>query len=71
MVQRGRKINQLKKKKDTHAEDVCFVAQRQYQRMMENVEQGIIDRDEINMALTAINNAHHIAIKDNKRHLLK
>lgn len=61
----------MKKRKDTHAEDVLFVAERQYQKMMESMEQGIIDRDEIYMAMTAINQAHYICVKDNKRHLIK
>jgi hypothetical protein len=61
----------MKKKYDTHAEDLLFVAERQYQRMLERVNQGIIDRDEIVAAMSVINNAHYVAIKENKRHLIK
>lgn len=61
----------MKKIKDTHIEDVCFVAERQYQRMLERVEEGIVNIDEIVAAMTIINQAHRVAIKENKRHLLK
>lgn len=61
----------MKKKYSTNAEDRIFVAERQYQRMMERVGEGIIDKDEIVSAMTAINMAHYVAIKENKRHLLK
>jgi len=57
-------------KKRSPIEDRIFVAERQYQRMLQNVISGIIDRDEIVSALTAINTAHYIALKENKRHLL-
>ena len=61
----------MQKRKSTHAEDLCFSADRQYQRMMENIDQGIIDRNEISRAMLAINNAHNAAIKDDKGYLLK
>ncbi len=60
----------MKKKQDNSTEDRCFVAERQYQRMMDRVNQGIADKEEIVMAIEAINIAHYIAIKQNKRHLL-
>lgn len=61
----------MKKRKDTTAEDRLFVAERQYNRMMDNVTNGIIDRDEIVAAMTIINTAHYIALKENKAHLIK
>lgn len=60
----------MKKKHKTNAEDRCFVAERQYQRMLERVNLGSIDRHEIVAAMTIINTAHYISIKENKRHLL-
>jgi hypothetical protein len=61
----------MKKRKEVHSEDTCFVAERQYQRMIENVNQGKVDKDEIVAAMTAINQAHYLAMKENKRYLLK
>lgn len=61
----------MKKKHRIDAEERCLVADRQYERMLHNVNEGIIDRDEIVRAMTVINTAHYVAIKENKRHLLK
>ena len=59
------------KRKDNAVEDKLFVAERQYSRMMENVSKGILDKDEIASAMTVINAAHYMAIKQNKMYLIK
>lgn len=61
----------MKKRKENTVEDRLFVAERQYQRMLENVSNGIVNREEIVMAMTVINTAHYIALKHNKAHLIK
>ncbi len=61
----------MKKKSVIKSEDRCFVADRQYQRMLDRVNQGICDRDEIISAITCIQTAHYIALKSNRRDLLK
>ncbi len=61
----------MKKRNETTVEDRLFVAERQYNRMMENTSNGIVDRDEIWRAMDAINVAHWMAIEQNKVHLLK
>jgi hypothetical protein len=61
----------MKKRNENTVEDRLFVAERQYDRMMENVNQGIINRDEINLAMYTINIAHHLCLEQNKAHLIK
>lgn len=53
------------------AEGTCITAERQYNRMKERLAQGVIDREEIFMAMDALNMAHLAAIKENKRHLIR
>lgn len=59
------------KKIEDHVEDRIITAERQYDRMIRNVKQGIIDKDEILAAMTVINNAHYLAMKHKKRYLIK
>ncbi len=61
----------MAKRKDTNVDDICFVAERQYQRMIGHIAEGIVDREEIVMAMDAVNIAHKLALKQNKRHLVK
>lgn len=61
----------MKKKIKRDAEDLCFVAERQYQRMIDHVSGGIIDKDEIIAAMGFLNNAHMAAIMDDKRYLIE
>jgi len=61
----------MKKRNETTIEDRLFVAERQYNRMMENVNNGILDRDEILAAMNAINTVHYMAMRQNKAHLIK
>ncbi len=60
----------MKKKNITTLEDRLFVANRQYDRMMENVKQGIVNKDEINVAISGIQTAHYIALKQNPRYFI-
>ena len=52
-------------------EERVHVAERQYSRMQENLENGIIYQDEIVAAMTVINLAHQIALRKNRRDLLR
>lgn len=61
----------MKKRYSHDPETSCITAERQYDRMKERLNRGIIDREEIVMAMNAMNLAHWAAIKDNKRHLIK
>ncbi len=58
------------KKKFDAIEDRVKSADAQYQRMMDRVNQGIVDKDEMISAMTMINTAHYIALKENRRDLL-
>lgn len=59
------------KKREEDVEGKLFVAERQYNRMMENIKNGILDREEVVRAMDGINRAHRIALKHNKGHLIK
>jgi len=61
----------MKKINSHDAEGSCLVADRQYNRMKEQLDKGIIDREEIVRAMDALNLAHLAAIKENQRHLIK
>lgn len=61
----------VKEKKDIYAEDRCFVAERKYQRMLDDVSNGKLDRYQIDHAMYDMNIAHLQAIEEKKRHLLK
>jgi len=60
----------MAKRNENTVEDRLFVAERQYDRMMENVNQGIVNKDEINIAISGIQTAHYIALKQNPRYLI-
>jgi len=51
--------------------DRLFVAERQYQRMIERFQEGIFDKDEMISSMTAIQTAHYIALKHNPRYFLQ
>jgi len=61
----------MKKRNENTIEDRMFVGERQYDRMMENVNQGILNIDEIITAMGGIQTAHYIALKQNPRYLIK
>lgn len=60
----------MAKRNENTVEDRLFVAERQYDRMMENVNQGIVNKDEINISISGIQTAHYIALKQNSRYLI-
>lgn len=51
------------KKGEFDVEGRLQVAQRVYDRMIANVNQGIIDKEEIFLAMNEINIAHQICLK--------
>lgn len=56
---------------------IDFVAERvrtaemQYGKMMENIDKGIINQEEIVSAMTIINLAHQLALQENRMELIK
>ena len=60
----------VKVSKVNTVEDQVFVAERQYNCMMENVKNGVIDQTEVVIAMNMLNRAHWAALSQNKRHLL-
>lgn len=60
----------VKVKQSRTVEDICLVAERQYQRMLDNVAKGVIDTQEICRAMDAVNESHRLALRENKRHLI-
>lgn len=60
----------MAKRNENTIEDRLFVAERQYDRMMENVNQGFVNIEEILAAMSGIQTVHYIALKQNPRYLI-
>jgi len=61
----------MAKRKTDHVADRVHTAELQYNRMLENIEKGIINQQEIVAAMTVINLAHQVALHENRRELIK
>jgi hypothetical protein len=59
------------KKKHVQAEESLITAENAYARMKNNIENGVIYRDEIVRAMDAMNMSHRFCLKQDKRHLIK
>jgi hypothetical protein len=61
----------MAKRKFDHIADRVHSAEMQYQRMMDNINKGIVNREEIVAAMDIINMAHQVALHEKRRELVK
>ena len=61
----------MEKNKTDWVKDKVDTADSQYNRMIGNLEKGIVNIGEIIAAMTVINLAHQVALHENRRELVK